>query len=628
MHILHQAIAILLTCTILIPVQAQLASTPEQWATSNYTKRKVYITMRDGVQLYTHIYYPNDSSTKHPILLNRTPYTIAPYSNAFNSRLYNSYWINYLKKGYIIVQQDVRGKWMSQGTFEEVRPHNPNKQGTATDEASDTYDTVDWLVKNLTKSNGNVGVFGISYPGYYSTMAALSNHPAVKAVSPQAPVTDWYMGDDFHHNGAFCLMDAFSFYKSFGIRRPAPTSTDYGSSYQITNKDNYNFYLSLGAIPNVSKLLGDSIAFWNDLVAHPNYDQFWQQRNTRKYMYNLKPAMLVVGGNFDAEDCYGAYNLYQAIHTQSPSTTSKFVVGPWVHGGWARTDGSYLGNVRFGSNTSEWYQRNVEIPFFEQYLNNAPQQDTVAKATIYYTGTNVWKQHNTWPLHNVSYTPYYLTHTGMLITSMPTTLGKHLSYISNPAKPVPYTQDVHTSRTREYMTDDQRFASRRPDVLVYQTDVLTTDLTLAGAIQANLKVAISTTDADFVVKVIDVFPENFTYDSTYYTNGNKPNGYIMGGYQMLVRGEIMRGKYRNSFTTPAPFIPNQITTVPFTLPDVAHTFKKGHRIMIQVQSSWFPLMDRNPQQFLNIYKAKDADFIPSTIKIYTASSIILPVVKE
>ncbi len=600
---------------------AQKNNENEEWVYNNYNKRSVQIKMRDGILLYTTIYSPKDNKGNPPILLNRTPYSIAPYTEKYNPRLYNSYWIEYLKKGYIIVQQDVRGKWMSQGQFEDVRPFNPNKKNEEIDESSDTYDTVDWLVQNVENNNGNIGVFGISYPGFYSTMAALSNHPAIKAVSPQAPVTDWFMGDDFHHNGAFCLMDGFSFYKSFGINRPYPTTTATGKPYQITNKDNYDFYLETGALKNFSKLMGDSIAFWKDLMAHPNYDDWWQKRNVRNYVTNIQPATLVVGGLFDAEDCYGAWELYKAIESKSKSTDNKVVFGPWVHGGWARGNGSSLGNVQFGSNTSEYYQQQIEIPFFEQHLNNNTIRE-IAEATVFYTGENTWKEHSQWPPANSKAVKYYLNDKNKLAT----TATKNTvvdEYISDPAKPVPYTEDVHEGRTREYMTDDQRFASRRPDVVVFETPILDNDLTIAGNVIANLNVQINTTDADFVVKIVDVFPDDFKYEK----DSKVPeNTYPMGGYQMLVRGEIMRGKYRKSFTTPTPFVPNKTETVRYSLPDIAHTFKKGHKLMIQVQSSWFPLMDRNPQQFMDISKANDSDFKKAIIKIMAGSNVELPVV--
>ncbi len=624
---------LLLLISPYIFAQSEKDIAAEKWAYENYTKKSVSIAMRDGIKLYTTIYAPKDNTTKHPILLNRTPYSVAPYNKRFNTRLYTSYWLDYLKRGYIIIQQDVRGKWMSEGVFEDVRPHIVNKKPNETDEASDTYDSIDWFLKNVENNNGNVGVFGISYPGFYSTMAALSNHPALKAVSPQAPVTDWFMGDDFHHNGAFALMDGFSFYKSFGIKRALPTSVAIGKPYNITNKDNYDFFLRTGALKNFGKLMGDSIPFWKDMMQHPNYDEWWQKRNARNYVTNIKPAMLVVGGLFDAEDCYGAWNLYKAIESKNKNTDNKIVMGPWVHGGWARTDGSMLGNVRFGSNTSEYYQQNIEIPFFEKHLNYKASDESIAEATIFFSGENAWHSFDVWPPKEVKNKKYFLQANNVLSNkgydSYKTDFAE---YISDPAKPVPYTENVHSNRTREYMTDDQRFAARRPDVLVYETAILEKDMTIAGIIKANLAVQINTTDADFVVKIIDVFPEDFKYDSSFYLNGEKQNTYTMGGYQMLVRGEIMRGKFRKSFTNPTAFIPNKIDYVNFDLPDVAHTFKKGHKIMVQIQSSWFPIMDRNPQHFLDINKANDKDFIKATIKILHGneggSTILFPVLGE
>lgn len=601
----------------------------EQWIRDNYIKMERMVPMRDGIKLFTSIYAPKDNATKHPILFNRTPYSCAPYGeNNISPRLSGSYLVDYLKKGYIFVQQDVRGKWMSEGEFEDIRPFNPNKKTSKdVDEASDTYDAIDWLVKNLPANNGNVGVFGISYPGFYSTMASLSNHPALKAVSPQAPVTDWFMGDDFHHNGAFFIMDGFNFYKGFGIYRPQPGTKAPGKSYTITDPDNYNFYLKTGPLKNFSKLMGDSIAFWKDLYAHPNYDAWWKARNVRNYLNNVQPAMLTVGGLFDAEDCYGAWNVYKAIEKQSPKTDNRVVMGPWVHGGWARTDGSYLGNVRFGSNTSEWYQQNIEIPFFEYHLNNNKTEayQNLPEASVFITGRNEWMRFEEWPPAHLNTRGIYFAENGSLSWNRPGKSSSFTSYTSDPAKPVPYTEDVHTGRTREYMDDDQRFAARRPDVLTFEIPI-DEDLTLTGPVVADLKVSLSTTDADFVVKLIDVFPESFKYDST-MKGSNEP--YIMGGYQMLVRGEIMRGRFRNSFERPEAFTPGKIENVKFTLPDVAHTFKKGHKLMIQVQSSWFPLADRNPQQFVDIYKADEKDFIKSEIKVYHdaehASQVILPI---
>ncbi len=601
------------------------------WTAANYTKTETMIPMRDGKKLFTCIYAPKNSAGKHPVLMMRTPYSCAPYGkNRFSPRLYATHWANYLMENYIIVMQDVRGRYMSEGDFVDVRPFIADKKGKEFDEASDTYDAIDWMLKNIPNNNGNFGVFGISYPGFYSTMAALSNHPALKAVSPQAPVTDWFLGDDFHHNGAFAMMDGFNFYYSFGKPRPKPTMADQ-KGFIFPEKDNYSFYLKQGALKNLKKYMGDSIAFWNDMMDHPNMDAWWQARNARVGCKDVKPAMLTVGGTFDAEDCYGAWNLYKAIEKQSPKTNNRLVMGPWVHGGWHRGDGNYLGNVRFGSRTSEYYQKNIELPFFNFYLQNKGSDKNIAEATIFFSGENNWKTFESWPPKEIENKTIYLNPNQKLSFDKPTVASSSSKYTSDPNKPVPYAEDVHLRRTREYMDDDQRFASRRTDVLVYETDALTSDLTLAGTVTADLKVSLSTTDADFVVKVIDVFPANFKYDSLYCCLGVKQEA-EMGGYQMLVRGEIMRGKFRNSFEKPEAFTPNKVETVKFELPDVAHTFKKGHKLMIQIQSSWFPLFDRNPQQFLDIYKCDDKDFISSDIRVFqqadAASGIVLPVLKN
>ena len=601
------------------------------WVRENYYKVEKMLPMRDGISLFTAFYIPKDSSVKHPILLNRTPYTCYPYGeDKFNPRLYKSYWINYLKEGYIIAIQDVRGKFMSEGEYVDVRPFNPNKKNKEIDEASDTYDAIEWMTNNIPGNNKRVGVFGISYPGFYSTMAALSGHPALKAVSPQAPVTDWFQGDDFHHNGAFMLMDGFSFYSGFGQPRPKPTTT-WTPGFEIPSQDNYDFYLKTGALKNFSKIMGDSIAFWKDLMNHPNYDAWWEARNARNFVNNIKPAMLVVGGTFDAEDCFGAWSLYKAIEEKNRNTDNRLVMGPWFHGGWGgRSDGSYLGNVRFGKKTSEYYQRNIEIPFFNFYLKLKGTVRDIAEATVFFTGENEWRRFKEWPVKTMEYKDIFLGANGKLLFERPVN-NSFSEYISDPAHPVPYTEDIGLGRTREYMIDDQRFASRRPDVLTYSTDALAEDITLGGPLLASLMTSISTTDADFVVKLIDVFPDEYKYDEAEFGKGDG-TVYPMGGYQMLVRGEIMRGRYRNSFSTPEAFSPGKITQVKFALPDVAHTFKKGHKLMIQIQSSWFPLADRNPQKFVDIYKCNDSDFQKATIKIYhdaaNASKIILPVLKN
>lgn len=598
------------------------------WLVNNYYKIERMVPMRDGIKLFTSFYIPKDSAEKHPFLMTRTPYSCAPYGENKFAHFWGSYHMEYLKEKYIIVTQDVRGRYMSEGVFVDVRPFNKDKKTKKDiDEASDTYDVIDWMLKNIPGNNGNVGVFGISYPGFYSTEAALSGHPALKAVSPQAPVTDWFMGDDFHHNGAFFAMDGFAFYSTFGKPHPVPTQ-DYGEGFTTDIKDNYKFYLQSGALKNLDAMIGDSIKFWHELYQHPTYDAWWKARNARTGLYNVKPAMLWVGGLFDAEDCFGAWNCYKATEKQSPGTNSRLVMGPWYHGQWTRK-GDHLGNVRFGSNTATYFQQNIELPFFNFYLKGKGSAASIAEATIFFSGENNWKKLTQWPPQNVVNKDLYINANGKLSFDKniaANTTDKFSEYISDPAHPVPYTDVVHEERTREYMTDDQRFAERRPDVLSFKTDILTEDLTVAGPVLAKLVTSISTTDADFVVKIIDVFPDNFAYDTTMKGNDNN---YPMGGYEMLVRGEIMRGKFRTSFETPTPFEPGKISNVNYALPDIAHTFKKGHRLMIQIQSSWFPLADRNPQKFINIYTANDSDFQKATIKIYhdaiNQTKFVLPI---
>ncbi|HVW98461.1 MAG TPA: CocE/NonD family hydrolase [Mucilaginibacter sp.] len=607
---------------VLFPLFSFAQNPDSAWFVNNYDKKEVTIPMRDGIKLFTSIYMPKDNSEKHPILITRTPYSCYPYGKGYRA-YWRSFMLKYCKEGYILVIQDIRGRWMSEGTFEVVRPFNPDKKTNRDiDEASDTYDTIDWLVKNVDNNNGKVGVTGISFPGFYATEAALSGHPALKAVSPQAPVTDRFFGDDDHHNGVLFLMDAFDFHIGYGFSQPRPEPTTHpAKTFHIPGDDNYAWYLKMGALPNFTKVGGDSVAFWDNMMKHPNLDAWWKARDARSGFKDVKPAMLVVGGLFDAEDGYGAWNTYKALVSKSPQTNSKLVMGPWYHGQWASNDGTHLGNINFGSNTSEWYQNNIEIPFFNYYLKGEGSLDDISKATIFFSGEDKWRKFKEWPPKDAESTPVYLEPDGKLSFTPQTNLKPVTdTYISDPAKPVPYAEPVHFNRTREYMTDDQRFASRRTDVLVYETDTLNNDMTLAGPVIADLLVSISKTDADFVVKLIDVFPDK--------ASKNPLTKYPMGGYQMLVRGDIMRGRYRNSFSKPEAFVPGKPARVKFTMPDVAHTFKKGHRIMVQVQSSWFPLADRNPQQFVDIYHAKDSDFVKETINIYlNQSKIILPVLK-
>ncbi|MEO8568078.1 MAG: CocE/NonD family hydrolase, partial [Ginsengibacter sp.] len=563
------------------------------WIVNNYIKVEKSIPMRDGIKLFTAIYIPKDKTEKHPTLIKRTPYSCTPYGeNNFND-FWNSYQNEYFKEGYIMVIQDVRGRWMSEGKFEDVRPFNAKKTSTEIDEASDSYDTIDWLIKNIENNNGNAGVFGISYPGFYSTMAAASNHPALKAVSPQAPVTNWFIGDDFHHKGAFFVMDAFDFYSAlgsgFGQPHPAPTPF-HARSVGYPDHDNYKFFLETGALKNFSKYTGDTIAFWKDLMSHSNYDAWWKARDARNATMNLKPAMLWVGGLFDAEDCWGAWNSYKAAEKNNPGKAfNKIVEGPWYHDQWANHDGTHHGNIQFGSNTSEYYQQHFEIPFFNYFLKGKGDISQIGEANIFITGANEWKTFSQWPPENAQDKILYLQPGNKLGWTKPAIANSFSAYTSDPTKPVPYEEFVHFNRTRTYMSDDQRFASRRPDVLVFQTDTLTDAVTVTGPVIADIMTSISTTDADFVVKLIDVFPGNSGFTNIdIYAENDPDKTYPMGGYQMLVRAEIMRGKFRNSFEKPEPFIPGKVTEVKWELPDVAHTFLKGHRIMVQIQSSWFP----------------------------------------
>ena len=599
----------------------------------HYNKIERYITMRDGARLYTTIYSPKDQSRKYPVIMTRTPYSLSPYGEKeFPGGLVPS--MLFVKEGYIFVYQDVRGRWMSEGSFVDIRPHNNSKKSkNDIDESTDTWDTVDWILKNIPSNNGRVGIYGISYPGFYATASLPGAHPAVKAVSPQAPVTDWFIGDDFHHNGALMLMDAFAFYINFGQPRPKPIMPSQARPlFSYYTQDNYKFYKELIPLSKVSeKYFGDSIKFWNDLMAHGTYDAFWKARNIRSHLFGIRPATLVVGGFFDAEDCFGALHTYEALEKQNQGNSNSLVMGPWYHGGWSGGTGGWYGesaeifpDIKTDFSTATWYQENIEFPFFQHWLNDKPDPG-IAEAVVFETGSNQWRRYSQWPPAETVQKKLYLRENGGLSFESPSEDNSFDQYVSDPAKPVPYDDGVHLQRTQSYMRNDQRFASRRPDVMVYQTPVLTEDLTLAGPVIANLLVSTTGTDADYVVKLIDVYPDDYPDP---FPN---PENLRMGGYQMLVRAEVMRGKFRNSYETPEPFTPNVITGVKYALPDVAHCFRKGHRIMIQVQNSWFPLVDINPQKYTDIYHALPQDFQKADQRIWhdkkNASSIILNVMK-
>lgn len=640
-------LVVLVLFVTLFAVAQGTDSITKEWVRNHYDKREVRVMMRDGVHLHTVIYEPKDRTVRHPIIMQRSCYSSAPYGEAY-MELERPAWREFTRNSYIFVFQDVRGKNMSEGTFTDVRPFvegkkKPkfNRQGEIVkanpsapiDEASDTYDTAEWLIHN-TNSNGNIGVFGISYPGFYSTMAGLSGHPAVKAVSPQAPVTDWFRGDDAHHNGALFLLDMFSFQYWFEYRNtPAFHNARYGgtmpqmgqSPADIVRNDVYTDYLKRGAVKNFTALFGDSVQGWNDVVNHPNLDQWWEDRNVLNHCQNSTAAVMVVGGLFDAEDCYGAFATYKQLRKDAKNRDVFLVEGPWSHGGWGRGARPFFGHVYFGpEQASDYYLTQIEYPFFAYYLEGKGEKPVAAR--VYDSGSCRWNVYSeSWPIKSDK-TPYWLTEDGLLAHQVKKVM-RPLTYVSDPARPVPFMGEPTTYRPTEYMLDDQRFAATRPDVVVFDSPVLTDTLQLAGEVEAELEVSISTTDADFIVKLIDVFPEDFAYPDSLYTNGFRDR-YPMGGYQMLVRGEVMRGKYRNSLSNPEPFVPNEKTTVKFKLPDVAHTFLPGHRLMVQVQSTWFPLVDRNPQRFCNIYECDDTDFQTATITIHPDSKIWLPVVKH
>jgi len=572
---------------------------------NQYDKREVYITMRDGVRLFTSIYSPGDKTERYPLLIWRTPYNSEPDRDKYAKKLTVMYHL--LKEKYIIVFQDVRGKFQSEGEFMDVRPYKPDKKDNETDENSDTWDTIEWLIKNVENNNGNAGMFGISYPGFYASMALPNAHPALKAVSPQAPVSNWFIGDDWHHNGAFFMMDAFSFYSNFGRPRTGPTRKRV-EQFDFKSDDNYQFFMKIGPLKNVRKnYFGDTIQFWPELMAHDTYDQFWKERTVHPHLTGIKPAVMVVGGWFDAEDLFGPLKTYEAIETKNRNNRNILVMGPWYHGQWTEGIGERIGNIHWGDKTSLHF-KDIELQFFNYYLKNKGEM-TLPEASIFITGSNEWKAFDSWPPKNAINKKLYLDCDGSLSFESPASEECFDEYMVDPDNPVPYTEDVHLGRTKEYLTDDQRFAARRPDVMVYKTPILEDDVTVVGPLKVTLYVNTTGTDADYVVKLIDVFP-----DQTDYPENDK--GVPMGGYQMLVRGDIMRGKFRKSFEIPEPFIPNEITEVTFEIQDLAHQFKKGHRIMVQVQNSWFPLVDRNPQKFVNIYEAGEEDFIKATHRIY------------
>ena len=582
----------------------------KSYLVANYTKYEFDIPMRDGVKLLTAVYAPKDDSQPYPILLQRTPYGVRPYGvdNYPNPR---GQLMHYAREKFIFAFQDVRGRNGSQGEFVHMRPQRSGDTGSnEIDESTDAYDTIDWLAKNIPNNSEKVGMMGISYPGFYTAAGMINSHPALKAASPQAPISDWFIGDDFHHNGVFYLAHAFGFLSRFGQVLEEPTRMN-ASPFDFKTPDGYEFYLNIGPLANIEKShFKGKINFWKELMEHDNYDAFWQDRNLLPHLSNVRAAVMTVGGWFDAEDLYGPLRIYDSVEQKNPGTFNVLVMGPWAHGGWSRGAGDRLGAVRFQSNTSEFYRQNIELPFLKHFLKNGPDPE-LPEAYVFETGTSQWRRYENWPPKNVARKTFYFRGDESLSIETPSDGNPAFDeYVSDPAKPVPFIPNIAIGMTREHMLDDQRFASSRPDVLVYQTEPLKKDVTVAGPITATLYVSTSGTDSDWVVKLIDVYPGD-------YPNPEPNNeGLEMGGYQQLVRGEAFRGKFRNSFENPEPFNPGEITKVEYTLPDAYHTFRRGHKIMVHVQSSWFPLVDRNPQKFVDIFEAGEEDFQKATQRVY------------
>lgn len=627
-----------------------------EYIRENYVKREVMIPMRDGVKLFTSIYEPKNRSQKYPILLNRTPYSISPYGkDTFPGSLGPNHL--FAREGYIFANQDVRGRFMSEGEFENIRPDIPNTRPSEIDESTDAYDTIEWLVKNVANNNGRVGMYGISYPGFYTSAGSIDSHPALKACSPQAPIGDWFRGDDIHHNGALFLTQNFYFFGIMGQKRPGPTgSWSYIKPWVPASEpasSAYEFFVHTGGVKETTdtyqKALGHRVEFWDAMMAHPNYDQFWKDRNILPKLRNIKCATMTVGGWYDNEDLYGALRTYEHIERQNPGIFNVLVVGPWDHGGWSYRDGDWFGTAYFGQKTGEWYREKIEVPFFNHFLKEKGKIDAIKEVNLYDTGSHEWRSFPSYPPAGDTGRPLYLTDNGGLSFQSPGPKAAYDEYVSDPWHPVPYTQKIirtlapgFASYARDFMTEDQRFASMRPDVLTYRSEPLTEEVTIAGDIVPSLFISSSGTDSDFIVKLIDVFPDDYNFPVTgKQTAPGQPERikppqefastvFEPGGYQMLLRGEPMPARFRNSFEKPAPLIPNRPTALKFVMPGVAHTFKKGHRIMVQIQSTWFPLVARNPQRFVANYKlGTNADFQKATQRVYhggrTASAIMLPV---
>ena len=574
----------------------------------HYMKREAMVPMRDGVKLFTIIYEPSDRSETYPILMLRTPYSISPYGpDKYREQLGPSPAFD--EDRFIFVFQDVRGKFRSEGNFIVMRAYAPRD---GPNESTDNYDTVEWLLENVKSHNGKVGQYGVSYPGFQTVMGMIDAHPALVASSPQASPADMFIGDDWHHNGAFRLMYAFSWLSRNAQVREGFT-TERVKPFDYGTPDGYRFFLELGPIANVNeRYFHYSVPTWNEFMEHGTYDAYWQDQVVLQHLNDIDHAILNVAGWFDAEDFYGPMSIYYEIEKRNPHNENLLVAGPWLHGGWNSMTGESLGHVQFDSKTSEYFQREIHLPFFRHHLKGAPDPQ-LPEAYVFETGSNVWKKYDDWPPAEALSKKLYLSTNAGLSFEAPTVDGAHDSYVSNPEKPVPFSSETRTTQGHLWMIEDQRFAASRPDVLVFETDVLEQNVTITGPIIAHLEVATTGTDADFVVKLIDVFPGNHP------DNEPNPGGVRMGHFQMLLAGEVFRAKFRNSYEDPEPMVPGEITPIEFDLRDRNHTFKKGHRIMVQIQSSWFPVIDRNPQTFVDIYTAKQSDFREATHRVFRSA---------
>ena len=599
-------------------LMVNFANAQRELVKENYVKAEYDVAMRDGTKLHTIVYSPKDASAtnSYPFLMQRTCYSVAPYGvDRYAGSLGPNKFL--MRDKYIFVYQDVRGRYLSEGTWTNMTPHLPNKtKKTDVDEASDTYDTIEWLLKTVPNHNGKVGQWGISYPGFYTIAGALSQHPALKASSPQAPVSDFFF-DDFHHNGAYTQGYSLTF-PVFGVQTPKPTTEDWfmASMVQPKTQDGYQFNLDLGPLKNFDQYYKDNF-FWQEHKDHPNYDAFWQKRSILPHLKNVNHAVMTVGGWFDAEDLYGPLEVYKNLNKNNPNAYNTLVMGPFGHGRWSSETGHTLhSNIYFGDSIATFYQREIESKFFNHFLKGAGDGKTgLPEAYLFDTGNKVWKTFDYWPVKAATKKMLYFQPNGALGFETPKKEAGFTEYVSDPLKPVPHTEDNTTTMNFtpfNYMSEDQRFASRRTDVLAFQTEILTDDLTLGGEITVKLNISTTGSDADFFVKLVDVYPGD-EKNHAYMPNKNV----MLSNYQQMVRSEIMRARFRNSFEKPEPLTPNKITEIKFRLQDVLHTFKKGHRIMVQVQSTAFPLFDRNPQKYVpNIYLANEQDFIKATHRVY------------